>query len=455
MTLGDRFPAGFRWGVAAAAYQVEGAVAEDGRGPSIWDTFSHTPGRTHNGDTGDVAIDHYHRFREDVGIMADLGVNAYRFSISWSRLVPAGVGAVNPAGVAFYRRLCEELLEAGITPVATLYHWDLPQVLQDMGGWLDARSSRWFAEYARVAKEHLGDLITVWSTLNEPWCSAFLGHSSGDHAPGLTDPASGFVAAHNLMLAHHRGMTALRTTAPRPEDDLSIVLNLIPAWPDEDTPEDRAAADAIDIVCNRLFADAVFYGRYPDEVLAHHVRFSVDDVIDLDELAEVRTDTDSLGVNYYNINHVAHVPGAPAPRAWPGADEAVIARPPGELTEMGWAVEPEGLTWMLRRIAKEYPAIPMMVCENGAAYPDVVGPDGSVDDPERIAYIESHIQAVAEAIEAGVEMTGYFVWSIFDNFEWGRGYEKRFGLVRVDYETLERTVKASGHWYRDFIGDGT
>lgn len=451
MTTPQSFPDGFRWGVAAASYQIEGAVDEDGRGPSIWDTFSHTPGRTHNGDNGDVAIDHYHRFREDVALMAALGVNAYRFSIAWSRILPAGVGNVNPAGVAFYRQLCEELLAAGITPVATLYHWDLPQALQDMGGWLDARSITWFAEYAKVAKSHLGDLISVWSTLNEPWCSSFLGHTAGEHAPGLKDPASGFVAAHNLLVAHHRAMVELRTTSPRPEDELGIVLNLIPAWPQTDSEEDRMAAAAVDTVGNRLFADAVFYGRYPDEILEHHARFRVDDVIDLDELAAARTDLDYLGVNYYNVNHTSHQTGAPSPGGWPGADGAVIARPPGNLTEMGWGVEPEGLTWMLSRIAKEYPPVPLMVCENGAAYPDIVGPDGVVDDPERIAFIRDHIGAIGDAIEAGVEVTGYFVWSIFDNFEWSRGYEKRFGLIRVDYETLERTIKASGHWYRDFI----
>jgi beta-glucosidase len=451
MTTGRNFPPGFLWGVAAAAYQIEGAVLEDGRGPSIWDTFSHTPGRTHRGDTGDVATDHYHRYQGDVALMADMGVDAYRFSIAWSRLLPAGFGEVNQAGVDFYRRLCEELLEAGIIPVATLYHWDLPQALQDLGGWLDVRSAGWFADYAAVAKEHLGDLVTMWSTLNEPWCSAFLGHSSGEHAPGLTDPGSGFVAAHNLMLAHHRAIAALRTTAPRPEDQLGIVLNLIPAWPATDSEEDGRAAAAVDVVHNRLFADAVFHGRYPEEIRELHARFRVDDVIDEAELAGIRTDLDYLGVNYYNVNHVAHAPGAPAPDAWPGADEAVIGLPPGDLTEMGWGLEPEGLTWMLRRMVEEYPAVPMMVCENGAAYPDTVGPDGLVEDLERIAYIRRHVNAVAVAIDAGVDLRGYFVWSILDNFEWAHGYRVRFGLVRVDYETLERTIKASGHWYRDFI----
>lgn len=446
-----RFPSGFRWGMATSAYQIEGAVAEDGRTPSIWDTFSHTPGKIERGDTGDVAADHYHRYRQDVALFADLGVDVYSFSISWSRLIPDGQGEVNPAGVAFYRGLCEELIAAGIAPAATLYHWDLPQALQDQGGWLDGRSSRWFADYAAAAKQHLGDLVALWTTVNEPWCAAFLGHSDGVHAPGLTDPGSGFVAAHNLVLAHHRAMEVLRTTNPRPDDELGIVLNLIPAWPESDTAEDRAVAEAVDTISNTLFLDAVFHGVYPDSVREHHVRFGVDDVIDVDELAAARVDMDYLGMNYYNINHIAHVPGAPAPGAWPGADEAVVTRPPGKLTEMGWGVEPEGLSWMLRRVAADYPSIPIIICENGAAYPDVVGEDGSVDDPDRIAYLESHLAALADAIESGVDVAGYFAWSALDNFEWAFGYDRRFGLIRVDFETQQRTVKASGHWYRDFI----
>ena len=451
MTSISRFPQGFRWGVAAAAYQIEGAVAEDGRGPSIWDTFSHTPGRTANGDTGDVAVDHYHRYPEDVGLMADLGVDAYRFSISWSRILPRGTGPVNEAGVAFYRRLCHALLEQGITPVATLYHWDLPQALQDLGGWLDIRSAAWFAEYARVAKERLGDLVHIWSTLNEPWCAAFLGHSAGEHAPGLTDPGSGYVAAHHLMLAHHRAIDVLRRTAPHPDDELGIVLNTIPAWPETDSPADTAAAAAVDAIQNRLFCDALFHGTYPDEVREAHVRFRVDDVIDVDQLAQARREIDYLGVNYYNVNHVAHVEGARAPRPWPAADGAVIRPPDLPLTQMGWAVEPDGLVWMLRRLADEYPVVPIMICENGAAYPDEVAAVGLVPDPDRVEYLRLHVDAVARAIEAGVDVRGYFVWSILDNFEWAKGYDIRFGIVHVDYDTLERTVKQSGHWYRDVL----
>ena len=451
MTTSSEFPPGFLWGVATASYQVEGAVGEDGRGPSIWDTFSHTPGLTHNGDNGDQAVDHYHRFADDVKLMAELGVNAYRFSIAWPRILPAGTGRVNEAGIDFYRRLCKELIGAGITPVATLYHWDLPQALQDRGGWLDRRSVDWFAEYASVAKAAMGDLIQVWATLNEPWCSAFLGYSSGEHAPGIKDPAQSFVAAHHLMLAHHAAIRAMRASSAGESDQLGIVLNLIPAFPNSDSPEDAAAATAVDAVSNRLFTGAVFDGRYPDDVLDMLDRYEIRDQVDLDELEAAVEPIDFLGVNYYNINHVEHVPGAPAMGPWPGAWEARIARPPGELTEMGWGVEPDGLRWMLERIGSEQPGLPLYICENGAAYPDVVSPDGSIADPARTSYLQGHIAAVHAAIRNGVNVDGYFVWSLMDNFEWARGYEIRFGIVRVDLGTMERAVKASGYWYRDFI----
>ena len=451
MTASSEFPPGFLWGVATASYQVEGAVAEDGRGPSIWDTFSHTPGLTHNGDNGDHAVDHYHRFADDVALMAELGVNAYRFSIAWPRILPAGTGRVNEAGIDFYRRLCRELIGAGITPVATLYHWDLPQALQDQGGWLDRRSVGWFAEYASVAKEAMGDLIQVWATLNEPWCSAFLGYSSGEHAPGIKDPAQSFVAAHHLMLAHHAATRAMRASSAGESDQLGIVLNLIPAFPNSDSPEDAAAATAVDAVSNRLFTGAVFDGRYPDDVLDMFDRYEIRDQVDLAELEAAVEPIDFLGVNYYNINHVQHVPDAPAMGPWPGAWEVRIARPPGELTEMGWGVEPDGLRWMLERIGSEQPGLPLYICENGAAYPDVVSPDGSIDDPARTSYIQGHIAAVHAAIRNGVNVKGYFVWSLMDNFEWACGYEMRFGIVRVDLGTMGRAVKASGYWYRDFI----
>jgi beta-glucosidase len=451
MTSVSQFPPEFLWGVATASYQIEGAVDEDGRGKSIWDTFAHTPGKTLNGESGDLAVDHYHRYADDVALMSDLGLNAYRFSIAWSRILPEGTGRVNQAGVDFYRRLCKELAGAGISPVATLYHWDLPQALQDQGGWLNPDSVSWFADYAAVAKSALGDMITSWATLNEPWCTAFLGHSSGEHAPGLNDTPGSLVVAHHLMLAHHAAIETMRRTATRDEDRLGIVLNLIPAWPQSDTVQDRDAARSVDAISNRIFTEAVFHGSYPEDVLDLFDRYEVADRIDLGALKRGVQPIDFLGVNYYNINHVAHHPGADSMPAWPGSWNARIATPPGRLTEMNWAVEPEGLTWMLERIAGEYPGVPMFVCENGAAYPDEVGPEGVVDDVERMAYLKGHIDAVRVAIDNGADVRGYFVWSLLDNFEWARGYSKRFGIVRVDYETMARTFKTSGLWYRDFL----
>lgn len=450
MAVSD-FPSDFLWGVATAAYQIEGSWNEGGRGPSIWDTFSHTPGKTRKGAHGDVAVDHYNRYEADVELVGDLGVGAYRFSISWSRLIPDGTGEVNGEGVAFYRQLCRALIARGITPAATLYHWDLPQELQDRGGWLNPDSINWFAQYARAAKEHLGDLIQIWATLNEPWCVSFLGHSAGEHAPGLTDPGSGFVAAHNLMLAHHAAIAEMRDTDPREEDRLGIVLNLIPAWPADDTAESARAANGVDAIQNRLFLGAVSDGVYPEEVLGYHGSWGVEGQIDLARLKASVQPLDYLGINYYNINHISHVPEADPMPAWPGPREAGVARPPGELTQMGWGVEPEGLTWMLERAAQLMPDLPLIIMENGAAYPDEVTGNGSIEDPKRIAYIESHIAAVREARDRGVDVAGYFVWSLLDNFEWARGYSQFFGIVHVDRSTMERTVKASGRWYKDFL----
>lgn len=447
------FPEGFLWGTATSAYQIEGAVNEGGRGPSIWDTFSHTPGNTYNGETGDHASGHYHRVAEDVAIMQDLGVNSYRFSIAWSRLLPNGVGEINNEGVAFYRDLCERLLDAGITPMPTLYHWDLPQALQDKGGWLNPQSPAWFTEYATTAHQQLGDLISLWSTLNEPWCTSFIAHSSGEHAPGDTDPGSAFVVAHHLMLAHHRAVEAMRAFG-RPGDQFGIVLNVIPAWPATLSPADAEAAAGVDAIQTGLFADAVFHGRYPELIRRYIKEHDVDGLIDETLLEGAWQPIDFLGVNYYNINRVQHVPGAGLMSPWPGPVDARMAPPPGEPTDMGWGVEPEGLRWTLMRMTNDYPKVPLYICENGAAYTDVVGPDGSVDDPKRIAFLDGHIKAVGDAIAQGADVRGYFVWSLLDNFEWAKGYRMRFGLVHVDWDTMKRTVKSSGAWYRDFIASG-
>jgi beta-glucosidase len=445
------FPEEFLWGAATASYQIEGAVNEGGRGPSIWDTFCHTEGKTFNGEHADVSVDHYNRYVEDVAILADLGVNAYRFSIAWPRILPEGTGKVNEEGVDFYRRLCKELQSAGITPVATLYHWDLPQALQDRGGWVNHDSVEWFSEYAGVVYKSLGEVIPHIATFNEPWCSAFLGHSAGEHAPGIQDPGLSFVAAHHLMLAHHAAVKTMRKMDPAGANSLGIVLNVIPALPGSDSVEDTNAADSVDAIHNGLFLDAVFRGSYPEKILGLHRKFEVEARIDLDELRAAVEPIDVLGVNYYNINHVEYREGSPGMAAWPGADGAAMARPPGELTEMGWGVEPEGLTLTLRRVHDNYGPIPMMVTENGAAYPDVVEADGSIHDFKRTEYLKSHIGAVADALDHGVDMVGYFVWSLLDNFEWARGYSKRFGIVRVDYDTLQRTIKDSGRWYQEFL----
>ena len=443
-------PPGFRWGVATSSHQIEGAVAEGGRSPSVWDTFSHTPGRVLGGQHADVTVDHYHRMAEDVALMADLGVDTYRFSIAWSRLLPDGVGEVNPAGAAFYRLLCETLREAGITPLVALYHWDHPQVLQDRGGWANPEMVEWFAAYAAAAKRTLGDLASDWLTLNEPYCAAFLGHASGIHAPGIADPATAHLAAHHMMLAHHRAVATLRETAPNDDDTVTIALNLIPAWDDEEGPAGPAAR-AVDMVQNQLFLDAVLEGRYPDEVLAHHRRFGLEDRVDPDELARVHQPIDYLAINYYNITHVVRRDGAPFPDGFPGADGAVCVDPPEPRTDMGWGVEPEGLAWMLRRVAAAHPDLPLIISENGAAFPDEVSEDGRIHDPQRIAYLRDHIGVVVDAIADGVDVRGYHVWSLLDNFEWSLGYGMRFGLIRVDFDSLERTPKDSARWYGSVI----
>ena len=450
----SNFPTDFVWGVAASAYQIEGAVDEGGRGPSIWDTFAHTPGKTFEGQTADVTTDHYHRFEDDVALMAELGVTSYRFSISWPRLIPDGVGPVNPEGVDFYRRLATALRSHGIEPHATLYHWDLPQALHERGGWLERDSVQWFTDYAAAAKEALGDLVTFWSTFNEPHCVAFLGYSDGVHAPGHTDPGEAYVVAHHTMLAHHAAIAAMRTTAPHPDDRLGVVLNLIPAWSDEPDDDARRAADGVDAIHNRLFAGAVLDGKYPDVIREYQEAFGVADRTDPADFDGIVAPIDFMGVNYYNINHIGYDPESPGVGQWPGPDGAVLLDPPGHLTDMHWGVEPIGLTWTLNRVHRWAPDLPLYVMENGAAYPDVVADDGSIHDPLRISYIQQHLEATHAAIAEGVDIRGYYVWSLLDNFEWSLGYTMRFGIVRVDYETLERTVKDSGRWYQRFI-EGT
>ncbi|MEE1739615.1 GH1 family beta-glucosidase [Streptomyces sp. BE147] len=457
------FPAGFVWGAATAAYQVEGAAAENGRTPSIWDTFSHTPGKVRNGDTGDIAADHYHRYRDDVALMRRLGLKAYRFSVSWSRVQPTGRGPAVERGLDFYRKLVDELLEAGITPVATLYHWDLPQELEDAGGWPQRVTAERFADYAAIMAGALGDRVGMWTTLNEPWCSAFLGYGSGVHAPGRTEPGSALRAAHHLNLAHGRAAGILRDRLPAAAQ-LSVTLNLHQVRPLTASAQDADAARRIDAVGNRIFTGPMLRGEYPEDLLAdtaHLVDWS--GLVRDGDLAETARPVDVLGVNYYTPTIVSTpASGAGDTRndghgnsdhsPWPGSEHVAFHlaenRP---RTAMNWSVDPEGLYDLLLDVTRDHPGLPLMVTENGAAFDDYMSPEGRVEDPERIAYLRGHLDAVQRAVAAGADVRGYFLWSLMDNFEWAYGYSKRFGAVYVDYATQRRTPKASAHWYADVI----
>ena len=453
-------PDHFLWGAGTAAYQIEGAVAEDGRGPSIWDTFSHTPGRTVRGETGDVADDHYHRWREDLDIIGDLGLDAYRFSIAWPRVQPTGSGAVNRSGIDFYSRLVDGLLERGVKPVATLYHWDLPQPLEDAGGWPSRETALRFADYASTMAEALGDRVHLWSTLNEPWCSAFLGYASGVHAPGRTDPAAALAAVHHLNLAHGLGARAIR--AQLPSARLSVVLNLHVVRPATESEADRDAVRRIDAVANRSFLGPMLEARYPEDLLQDTASVTDWSFVRAGDEAAIRVPLDVLGVNYYSSARVRAWDGQ-APRneddghrsaghsPWVAAESVEFLPQSGPTTAMGWNIDPDGLTELLLRLHREHPGQPLMVAENGAAFPDRVGPDGLVHDADRIDYVRQHLDALAAAAAQGVDVRGYFLWSLLDNFEWAWGYDKRFGIVRVDYDTQARTWKDSAHWYRDEI----
>ncbi|HEX3787770.1 MAG TPA: GH1 family beta-glucosidase [Pseudonocardiaceae bacterium] len=453
----EGFPAGFRWGAATAAYQIEGAVHEDGRSPSIWDTFSHRPGAVHNADNGDIAADHYHRIAEDVRLMADLGITDYRFSLAWTRIQPTGQGPANQAGLDFYQRLVDALLEHGITPTVTAYHWDLPQDLEDAGGWPNRDTAYRFAEYLGIAATALGDRVSTWTTLNEPWCSAFLGYSSGVHAPGRSEPASSLAAAHHLLLAHGLGVGVLRDILPAGHT-VALTLNPSTVRAPTDEPVDQDAVRRIDGLANRLFLDPVLRGEYPADVLADTVSVTDWSFVRQSDLAEISRPIDLLGVNYYTPMLVsARRPGADAVRAdghgasshspWPAADDIDFLHPAGRRTRMDWAVDGTGLHQLLVRLGRDYPGIPMMITENGAAYDDYVDPTGRVRDPERISYLREHLGAVRSAIGDGVDVRGYFVWSLLDNFEWAYGYSKRFGIVYVDFATQRRIPKDSARWY--------
>ena len=453
---------GFLWGAATAAYQIEGAAAEDGRTPSIWDTFSHTPGRVRDGDTGDVAADHYHRWASDVAALGELGVGAYRFSISWSRAQPGGRGELNQAGVDFYSRLVDALLERGIAPVATLYHWDLPQELEDAGGWPARDTALRFAEYAERIGRALGDRVHTWTTLNEPWCTAFLGYAAGVHAPGRADPAAALAAAHHLNLGHGLATRALRGVVS-PEAQHSITLNLHQIR--GVSAEDALAARRVDAVANRIFLGPILDGAYPADLLADTAAVSDWAFLRPGDEQTIAAPLDVLGVNYYaptlvrrwngaapRASHDGHGDGARSP--WVGCDDVEFPPQPGPHTAMGWSVDPTGLEELLARLRQDYPATPLMITENGAAFGDRLDPDGRVRDQRRIEYLRGHIGAIARAVEAGADVRGYFVWSLLDNFEWAHGYSKRFGVIYVDYASQRRIWKDSARWYRDLIASG-
>ncbi|QGG94985.1 GH1 family beta-glucosidase [Actinomarinicola tropica] len=446
------FPDGFLWGAATSSYQIEGGVDLDGRGPSIWDTFARRPGAIADGTDGSVAVEHRTRMRDDVRLMAELGLGAYRFSIAWPRVQPEGKGAVSTSGLDFYRDLVEALLEVGIVPVATLYHWDLPQALEDAGGWPARDTAGRFADYAEVVGDALGDRVARWSTVNEPWCSAMLGYAAGVHAPGRTDPAAAVAAAHHLLLGHGMGVDALRATVTAADPEIGITLNPYPVHPAGESELDRDAARRVDGIANRIWYDPILRGAYPEDVL--------DDLRAVSDLAHIRDGDldvisrpiDAMGLNYYRRHHVRHRRGASAsPSPWPGSPDVEAVDPGRPVTDLGWAIEPDGLTETLVDLWRDYDAPPLYVHENGAAFADVVGPDGIVHDADRIDFLDGHLRACAAAIDEGVDLRGYFAWSLLDNYEWAEGYRKRFGVVHVDYDTQVRTPKDSGRWYAEVL----
>ena len=448
------FPEDFLWGCASSAYQVEGAWNKDGKGPSIWDTFVHTPGRIANHETGDIAVDHYHRYEEDVALMKEIGLQVYRFSTSWTRVLPYGTGAINQPGLDFYDRLVDELLGNQIEPYVCLSHFDLPQALQDKGGWPNRDTAYAFAEYARLMADHLSDRVRVWVTHNEPWVSAMAGHFSGEHAPGIKDPVTGFKAMHHLFLSHGLAAEAMRASAKQPIK-VGITLNLNPVHPASDSKKDRAAAQRMDTALNRLQLDPFLRGTSPLQEFTLGKVLSKS-IIKPGDLEKIHT-LDLLGVNYYTRTVAKHDPKFPVVNA-------VQTQPVGNEYSGMWEIYPEGIFELLTRIWKDYyssvkegerPGMgrmpEIMITENGVPVPDGVDFDGRVRDERRIRYLRNHLYQVQRAIQSGIPVKGYFHWSLMDNFEWALGYAPRFGLVYVDYGTLKRTIKDSGHWFASII----
>ena len=436
------FPAEFLWGAATSAYQIEGATREDGRGSSIWDAFTTEPGRVHLGQSGEIAVDHYHRMEQDVRLMAELGLTAYRFSIAWPRVLPEGRGQPNAAGLDFYSRLVDTLLASGITPVATLYHWDLPSALYATGGWRNRDTTQAFADYAEVAARRLGDRVRWWVTHNEPWCTAYLGYVSGVHAPGVRgDHQAAVDVAHHLLLSH--GLAIPRIRANAPEAKVGAALNLFPIFAGDERPETARAVQRADRLHNRWFLDPLYRGEYPSR-LFEDLGVASPPIQDGD-MAIIGAPTDFLGVNYYSRWVIR------AGTETPHGIDYIRDLPRANLTDMGWEVYPHGLDITLQGLTRAYHPAALLVTENGAAFADEWNGDGRVADRQRVIYLRDHLEAMERAIEHGAPVAGYFVWSLMDNFEWAEGYSRRFGLIYVDFETQRRVVKDSGRWYAGFI----
>ncbi|MGD8402234.1 MAG: GH1 family beta-glucosidase [Anaerolineales bacterium] len=439
------FPENFLWGVAASSYQIEGAYNEDGKGESIWDRFVRWPGHVLNGDTGNIACDHYHRMPQDVALIKELGIPYYSFTISWSRILPQGVGTVNAKGLDFYDRLADELLSAGIQPLATLYHWEFPQALEDRGGWPNRDTTDRFADYARVVFEKLADRVNTWSTFCEPWVSAFLGYGTGLHAPGLCDYSKAYQTAHHLLLAHGKTVQLFRAGGYKGQIGLALNLNgLVPA---SDSDEDRAATQRVHDETHALFLDPIFNGTYPEALFEyigpHQPKVQTGDA------RIISQPIDFLGLNYYNTDYVAF-------DLFGGLNKARLtpfSAPGWGRTEMDWGIDPEGIKREVLYVKENYRNPKIYLMENGCSMPDIPDKNDFVADWDRVNFLRAHLRALHEAIDKGANVQGYIVWSILDNFEWERGYSKRFGLVRVNYETLTRTPKQSAYWYRDVIAD--
>jgi len=439
------FPSDFLWGTSASAYQIEGAYNQDGKGESIWDRFVRGDAHVLNHHTGDIACDHYYRMPQDVALFKELGIPCYSFTISWTRILPEGRGQVNEKGLDFYDRLVDALLEAGIRPKGTLYHWDFPQQLQDLGGWPNRDSVDWFGDYAQIVFDKLADRVDMWATHNEPWVAAFLGYATGLHAPGICDYSQAYQTAHHMLMAHGKAVQIFRQEGH--DGRIGLILNLNGLIPNNDSEEDRAATQRVHDETHALFLDPVFNGKYP-QALFDFIGTHQPKVQDGD-LELIHQPIDFLGLNYYNTDLVAF-------DIYAGLNKARIipySAAGWGRTEMNWGIHPAGIKGEVLYIKENYGNPDIYITENGCAMPDEPDKNGFVADWDRIRYIKAHLHALHEAIEEGVNLKGYFVWSIFDNFEWERGYGPRFGLVRVDYETLERIPKQSAYWYRDLIAN--